>query len=244
MQEDRLKQYDLEALRRQIPEDRAELFLGFVPWAADAQGWQRSVKQSMSETPERPVVRTVWDDPEDRDRRVLIDVVECMSAAEALDALTDRLAWNQLARLDEGPTGLGFAAFEHPAGAPPAIYFARGNLCIAISSYGRQPVDTAPWSERLNRRLDDRPSVDRALITLRAERARVKVGQAVNLSYELPWEYGEDGYLKFLLEGGTLVRREDRLILTGTKPGELKVEAYLLEPGRETHAGRLSVTVE
>ena len=217
--------YDLEVLRRQLPHDRAELFIGFVPWTEDAEGWKRSVKEKLTETPERSVTRTVWDSSEKRDERVLIDVVECESATEALDALVDRLLWNQLSRLLEGSKGLGDAVFMHPKGVPPGIFFTRGNLCLSVVSFGKQPMAVTPWAERLNRRLDDRPSVDRMTISLRVETTPMKVGQEVEFRYTLPWQYSEEGYLKFLVRGSTLLRHDDRLTLTGTKPGEVTIDA-------------------
>jgi hypothetical protein len=66
-----------------------------------------------------------------------------------MEELLERLAGNQLARLDEGPRELGFAVFQHPAGVPPAIFFARDNMCITVASFGSQPAGVIPWAERL-----------------------------------------------------------------------------------------------
>ena len=236
--------YDLPALRRRIPEDRAEFFLGFVSWAEDADGWKRSVKEALPETEGRSVVRTVWDDPKDKANRVLIDAVECDSAQEAMEALIDRLAWNQIAGLPEGPEGLGYASFVHPAGAPPALFFARGNLCIGIASFGRRAVAVGPWAARLNRRLDERPTAARELISLRTEGGRIGAGQRAELEYSMPWRYGEGGYLKFVVHGASLARRAGRLVLVAGTAGRASVDAYILEPGREALSGRLTVAIE
>jgi hypothetical protein len=244
MQDRRHERYDIEALRRRIPVDRAELFLGFVPWPEDCDGWRRSVREPLAETPGRAVLRTVWDDPDDREARVLIDVVESTSPFEAIEALVDRLVWNQLARLPEGPRGLGDAAFAHPEGAPPALFFARGNLCVPVVSFGRRSVDVGPWAYRLNSRLGDRPAVDRLTLSLRADPPAPKARQEVAITYELPWKPGDDGYLKFFAEGGTLARGDGRLIFKGARPGEARIEAFLLEPGREPYGGRLVLRIE
>lgn len=243
MHEDVPRRYDVDALRQRLPRDRAELFLGFLPWAEDCEGWRRSVRESFEETAERSLLRTVWDHPTDREARVLIDVVECPSATEALDALVDRLVWNQLSRLPEGPPELGIAAFVHPSGAPPAAAFARGNLCLSVASFGRRIVEVIPWALRLSRRLDDRPTIERQTITLTVDTEPVKVGQEVAVSYRLPWAYGEEGYLKFFATGGVLTRRRDRMIFVGSRPGDARLDAYLVERGREPHGGSLVLMI-
>ncbi len=236
--------YDLDSLRRRIPRDRAEMFIGFVPWVEDTKDWQLSVKEGLVEKPERSVIRTVWDNPENRDERILIDVVECPSASEALEALVDRLRWNQLAQLPKGPKELGDVSFMHPEGVPPAIFFTRGNLCLSVISFGKIPKEILSWVELLNKRLDYRPKVDRTTISLHVETTTLKIGQEIELDYELPWQYGDEGFLKFLVRGGILIRRNDRLILIGTKPGEIEIDVYLVEPGREPHFGHLSAVLK
>jgi len=238
------KTYNLDALRRRVPVDRAELFLGFTPWPEDTEGRRRSVRESHSEVPGRPLYRTIWDHPEARDARVLIDVAEGSSVEEAVESLIGRLESNQLARLPEGPGGLGIASFVHPEGAPPAAFFARGNLCVSVVSFAGRAVDVLPLAQRLDRRLEERPKVERGILSILPELPRAKVGEAVSLAYTLPWKLGEDGYIKFFVSGGTLTRRERRLFLTGTKAGEVSVEAFVVEPGREPYFGRTVLNVE
>jgi hypothetical protein len=102
---------------------------------------------------ERPWLRVVFDALETPMMRVLIDVEECASPREAVEALLERLAGNQLARLDDGPPELGFAVFQHPAGAPPAIHLARDNLCITVASFGARPAAVTQWAERMTQSL-------------------------------------------------------------------------------------------
>jgi hypothetical protein len=215
-----------------------------MPWAEDFEGWQRSVKEDHPEILERLVRRTVWDSS--AEARVLIDVVECSSAEDALKAFLDCLHWNQLAQLDEGPEWLGGASFMHPEGVevPPSLFFARGNLCISAISFGKKYVDIMPWAERLKQRLDEIPNVGHEHINLRVESTTIKVGQEVVLEHTLRWKFGDEAYQKFLVRSGTLILKDTRLILTGSEPGEIKIEVYLLEPGREPHKGSLIVRVE
>lgn len=236
--------YDLDALRRRVPDDRAELFLGFTPWSEDCERWTRSVAESLVTSATRSMSRTVWDNPTASGSRVLIDVAECASAADAMDALAARLATNQLARLPEGPRDLGAAAFTHPDGVPPAAFFVRGNLSINVISFGSRHVPVLPWAVRLDRRLGERPKTERAVLALEVDRGKLKVGEAVAIRYSLPWSLGPEGYFKFFATRGTLTRREGALVLTGTRSGEARVEAFAVEPGREPHTGSVTLIIE
>lgn len=237
--------YDVGALRKRVSEDHVELFLGFTPWPQDASGWNRSIKEKLASPPGKSVRRTVWDSPDTPSARVLIDIIECSSAMSAIDALLEELAANQLARLSEGPPHLGIACFMHPEGAPPAVFFARGNLCIRVISFARSSVDVIPWAERLNERLSEEPRVEGNRIILESDRKSAGVGEEVAVFYTLPWALGDEGFLKFLVSGGTLVAREGRrLFLKASKRGEVQVRAYALEPKREPYGGVLNLTIE
>jgi hypothetical protein len=244
MPDENVLPYDAHALRQRISEDRAELFLGYIPWPQDALGWNRSLKEKLASAPGKYIRRTVWDSNDNRDLRALIDIIECSSATDAIDALLEELAGNQLARLPEGPPQLGFASFVHPDGVPPAVFFARGNLCIRVISFARGAVDVISWAGRLNERLSMVPSVERDFLVLETDRKSLRTGEEVAIFYTLPWTLGEEGYLKFLVSGGILVLREGRLFLKSSKRGEVRVRAFALEPGREPYAGVLSLNVE
>jgi hypothetical protein len=60
----------------------------------------------------------------------------------------------------------------------------------------------------------------------------------------LPWSLGPEGYFKFFATGGTLTLRETAVVLRGTRPGEARVDAFAVEPGREPHTGSLTLIVE
>jgi hypothetical protein len=140
--------YDIQALRTRVPRGAPET-RGFDPAIIRADGWRSSMREALRDGAGRPHARVVFDLIEAPDARVLIDVIECSTPADALDALLEQLAGNQLASLPEGPSELGFAVFEHPPPAPPAVFFARGNLCIAVVSFGSRPTDVSSWARRL-----------------------------------------------------------------------------------------------
>jgi len=236
--------YDARALRQRISEDRAELFLGFTPWQQDAQGWNLSIREKLASPPGKSIRRTVWDSQDNRNARVLIDIIECSSAADAIEALLEELAANQLARLVEAAPHLGVASFVHPEGVPPAVFFVRGNICIRVISFARSAVAVIPWAERLNERLNNEPRVEQNRLVLESNRKSVATGEEAPIFYTLPWMLGGDGFLKFLGSGGILVAREGRLFFKASKRGEAQIRGYALEPGREPHAGVLNLIIE
>lgn len=238
------RRYDLEAFRGRIPSDHGELFVGFAPWLQDVEGWRLSSRETLFEQGNRPLRRAVWDDSETAERRVLIDVVECSSAPEAVESLADHLEGNQLADLPEGPEDLGTVSFVHPEGVPPAVFFARGNLSVSVISFAHRPADALTWAQRLSRRLDKQPEPKRRGLSVTAEQTQAKVGEVIAVTYDLPWTLPEDGYLKFSVRGGTIARRDTTLLVTPTRPGELELLAIAFEPGRPVEGGRLSLTVE
>lgn len=224
--------YNVEAMLGRISTDRAELFLGFVPWQEDCEGWTRSMRELRPESAECSMTRTIWDDPADRNARVLIDVYECHSVADAVRSLVQMLQGDQLALVPEGPPGIGDVAFMHPPGSSPAVFFVRGNLCLRMASFGRQVVPIAPWAERIDSRLRDRPSSAQSLDFLSGGEQGAKAGEALVLTYELPWRLAEDGYLKIFVEGGTLERANGTLIARAVQPGQIELEAIIAEAGR------------
>ncbi len=236
--------YGIDEVLRRIPDDRAEFFGGFAPWAEDLAGWALSARELEREVAGRSQLRTIWDHREDHDSRLLVDVAVCPSAADAVESLAAQLAYNQLERLPEGPRDLGLASFAHPEPAPPAILFVRGNLSLVISSFGRRPVPVISIAGRFTARLAERPVTERRTLLLAAGQPKGRPGQEIVLSYESPYKTGEDGYWKFFVTGGTLVRRQGRLVLRSKAPGRLDVQAFLVESGREPQFGELTLPIE
>jgi len=236
--------YDIKEFLPHIPKDEGELFIGFSPSPQDMQDWQNSMQENLLEEASRPLRRSVWNQLETGEQRVLIDVTECSSAEEALESLVIRLEGNELAQLDRGPADLGVVAFKHPEGLPPAVFFTRGNLCVSIISIAQQAVDVLALANRLNQRLHNQPKVARHTIELKPERDHAKVGEAVSVSYQLPWKLAELGYIKFSVHGGRISREKDSLTITGSKAGTLQLEAFVIEPGREVDGGMISINIE
>jgi len=230
-----------QELRRRLSDEHATFFIGFTIWD-DHRGWKRSMTETLSAP--RPVRRSVFDSSETRDARVLVDVIECSSAEDAIEGLLDELQANQLASLPEGPRNLGIGSFVHPEGVPPAVFFAHGNLCIRVVSFARESVDVIPWAETVKDKLEQEPFAERSTLRLESEGSRARSGDERPLYYTLPWALGEDGYLKFQVEGATMQRREGRLFVKAARPAKVQIKAYALEPRRETYYGTFNLLFE
>ncbi len=136
------------ALSGRVPKDRGEIFLGYVPGAAEVQA-TRAFDQRV-ERESAVVSRTAW-----RTRRgsqIVVEVVETRDAEAAMAALAERLSWNQLAQVPDGPKELGLASFAHPKGAAPAIFYVRGNLEIAVMG-AQEGDDVAGIASAIDARL-------------------------------------------------------------------------------------------
>ena len=230
------RQPDAEQILRRIPRDEGDLFRGASAWAEDLPGWRRSVREDLQEAPGRILRRTVWDDPKDASARVVVDVVECPSAAAAVSALLDRLEWNQLAEGPAGPEGLGIASFAHPEGVPPAVFFARANLCVSVASFGRRAVPVAPVATALDRRLVAVPAAGPPLAVEAVPGAR---GAPAVVRVDVAFRLGEEGHLRYRVRGGTLEVRGDQVVVIPGAGAEVQVDVFAEEPGRAAAAGRV-----
>ena len=118
-----------------VPEYRA--------WSTPAAGGTLSMREQLGANSSR----AVWDLERGR---IALTVTEHASVADALNALADEMESNQLAELPPGPPDLGEVSFMHPAPAPPAVFFVRGNLTIGVFSFGKEQVDVVPFAKRVD----------------------------------------------------------------------------------------------
>ncbi len=115
---------------------------------------------------------------------------------------------------------------------------------LKLTVPAQQPAGVVKLAQALNHRLQGKPKIVRDIIQLKPRRDHAKVGEAVSVSYLLPWKLAEHGYLKFTVQGGGIAREKDTLIITGSKLGTLQLEATVIEPGREVNGGKMSLSIE
>jgi len=204
------------------PAEAGLLVIGFKAWAVPEE---RESALAMREQLAPNSTRAVWDLRYGQ-ARVAVTATEYTSVRHALKSLADELEQNQLATLPPGPSDVGEISFMHPDGVPPAIFFVRANLTLAVFSFGREPVDILPFARRIDAELRARPKEAR--------------DGGVELTYDerglraSPRWSGPDGYVKVLAPGSDL-RKEGDAIVGAT--GE--AEVFYIEPGRETYSAKV-----
>ena len=200
------------------PKNAGLLFIGFKAWAAPSPDGAVLERQQLSARRSR----AVWDLQQGR---VALTASEYPSLADALRGLGVELEYNQLREVPRGPGDLGEISFVHPPEAPPATFFVRGNLALAVHSFGREPVDVLPFARQLDTELQSRPRDARE--------------GGIDLAFNdlgfrvVPKWRGADAYVKVVAPGGTLWL-EDETVRMGGAMNEVVV--YSLEPGRETYS--------
>ncbi|MGZ5433600.1 MAG: hypothetical protein ACXW31_01595 [Thermoanaerobaculia bacterium] len=196
------------------PRDPGLLLVGFKAWS----GPQPDSEPALREQLDAMSTRAVWD----LDRgRIAFTVNEHRSVEDALNALADELEANQLADVPRGPEDLGEISFVHPPNAPPAVFFVRGNLTLAVYSFGREPVDVVPFARRVDAELRARPAD--------AREGGVDV-QRGKLGILVKPKYAGEGYLKVFAPLAKVHRTGEEIVIDGPDDG---VDIYYVERGRE-----------
>jgi hypothetical protein len=233
------KQSTVEKIRG-APRDDTQLFRGVVAWPDDVGNWRRAKRETLPEPPARTVRRTIWESTSVA-LRILVDVVECASAEDAVAALIDRLEWNELANVVDGPDDLGVARFAHPSYAPPAIFFARANFCVSVVSFAREPAAVIQVAQRIDRRLaSPAPPSTAGRLALRVEQ-RTTGRDFVPVVLEVPFPISEDGYERYVANGGRLSVQDEQVVVSPTGSTEVRVDAYVIERGRDPSAASLVI---
>jgi hypothetical protein len=228
------ERYDLSDVRRRVPSDHAEFFVGFSPSKEDVVGFDRSALEPSPDAARG--IRSVWDRSGDPRQRFVIDVVECADADAALDALAERLEWNQLKSLPTDMNGPGLVSFRHPPRTPPATFFVRANLCVSVISFGSVPIEVSDVAARIDRRLAVRPQApdhpETLHLALRPRDAERQEPFIVDVAP--PVRLVEGSYIAVLVEGGIGVLDADHqaVWVRPVRPGELRIERITTEPGR------------
>jgi hypothetical protein len=236
---------DLKKMKSSLPYDYSEFFMDFMPWQDDMKPWRTLHKENLEESKNFPVIRTKWGIPNILNEKVLIDITECLSESEAIATLIDVLRWNQLTHLVEHNLDKDQIAFCHPDDVPPAIFYAHANLVVSIASFGKEPVKVIHIANNINKRLNDSPSLKQKDISLKVTLKVKEVKEKeFNLEYSLPYVCGEEGYLKFIVKGGILSKRNGKLFIKVIKKGKMKIEAYQLESVRKPYYGQLYFEVK
>ncbi len=202
------------------PRETGLLLVDFKAWSGPQPDGPATVREHLG----KASTRAVWDQPRGR---LALTATEHTSIRDALQALADELEANQLAEVPRGPEDLGEISFVHPPIAPPAVFFVRGNLTLAVYSFGRERVDVLPFARRLDADLRARPEA--------ARDGGLDVTLDNNILRAQPKWRGPDGYLKVIAPGASLRKEGEGIAVEGDASA---AEVFYIEPGRETYMGR------
>lgn len=144
---------DVEALRRRLPTRDASRPPEGARTGAEAEGWLALGGREIAAGAGRRATREEWRSPEHPDESLAIELVRCDSPEDALAALLERLDQDELAEIPPGPSELGHVSFAHPEGVPPAVYFVRGSVFVAVMSAGPRAAPALAWARRIDARL-------------------------------------------------------------------------------------------
>ena len=236
-------QYGFSAWSKNAASEVSVVVMNYVPWAEDCLNWPCSFRDDVSLPEQTRLVQTVWDDPDDRDIRILIHAFETSTLDMALECLVHELSSYTVAGVTQGPDDLGDICFVQPTGERPTVFFVRGNLCLRVSNFGRKAVDVIDWARRLDARILDRPSIAQSIVEMKPERELGSVDHSVGVDVFLRWRLGETGYFKFFSTGGVMSIRHGRPFFAPTQR-ETLIEAFAVESEREPYGGKLVIGLE
>lgn len=234
-------QYKAEEILASIPADRGELFVGYRPVPGEGK-WRVQYHQDLERGENRRLARSVFEVAGSLHDGIVVEVVECASARDAVEDLMETLEENQAAVLDPGPESLQPAAFRNPKQTPSGLFFSRANLRISILAQSKTAgAGVDEWLDLIQKELDLTPEDARGGLEIRSGETE---GRAAKLNYRFPWKVGPEGWYKFLSQGAPieLGEKDGELIIP---PGaKVKVFGWVLERGRESYKGEFRSTRE
>jgi hypothetical protein len=218
------------------------LLTNFVPWEEDSQGWRQAARESFSGD-DSMLLRTVWVDPGDDSRVVLIDAYRTSSSQRALSYLGNlarNLMRTQLSLVRKHFEGIELPFSDEVVSQTSDV---RGNICLALSSLGSTKVDVREWADRLYARIQMIPSAEQMSLHIVVEKPNIMVGEDVAINYSLPWRLGRTGYYKFFGSSGQLFLKAGQLYFHGAIEGEAIVHGFAVESAHQPYGGTAVVEV-
>ncbi len=244
MYEEVKDRYGFSSWRRTPREGVSILIRHFVPRREDRGGWKEAARTDHVLPGSRRLTRIEWAAPRDTGSRVLVEVYETASLADAQRSLLEILANNELVRLPDGPPGLGEISFVHPEGVPPAVFWVVGNLCMGVASFGPNNVAVLDFAGRLQTGAIEKPRSPRRDLRVKPETTPLKAKEDTILVLTAPRAFPADVQYKYFATGGELFLKADQVALRALKRGVVTVEAFAIQSPRSVHAARRALKVQ
>jgi hypothetical protein len=203
--------------------------IGFVPWEEDLRG------RAFQRLKDRRIdgLRSVRGEiaaPQKGGTTVYMDCHEHASAAAARAYLLDMLGNNQLAELQRGPDGLGDIAFMHPSGMAAGVFFARGNLTVAVNGGAGDAEYALALAAAMDHRIASREGlIPVADLALEPGEENLR-GRLEALSRKPEARRTAKGYLKLFTRGARLLVDTERAALEPAGEAPVRLEVFVADP--------------
>lgn len=209
------------------------IFKDFFPDPSAFGDWQMGFRHSYIDGSRR-LERAVLDDPEDLDRRVLIDICETQSFAQAKNVVEMMLKNNtQPSRYFRwGRDGSFITVTDDTAPTFSRLEIA-GNLALHITSFGRSDVDVSTITDSINTRLEVDFSNSHSFEPIKIPKPLPYSRRKLRLKFSATPSLPKGGFVKFIATGGELRLKGPDLLIYTHKTGEAEIHARIIGPDGE-----------
>lgn len=232
-------QYDLEKWAAETTRGRQVFNFNFRMLGTEIKNWKLLKVVTLQEDPDTTARTYIWQSARDpEDELVRVDITERHTWQRAQESLHNHLVHCMRSDIPRGTKSLAqlgdvvFASREPKTDSPGAISFARGNVCVTLSSVGAKHVDVSEVAALLDRILSEPPPA--ADVEKGRARAHVpklttlKARRSVTVIDKLPKAVPRGGWLKVIAPDGELSRKGDALLYVSPEGGKKSIATYLM----------------
>jgi hypothetical protein len=200
-------------------------------------GWVLLKAVSMEQTRELSEDVYLWQSKKDPSRETIrVSIAELDDWRLAQRRLLTTLTHCMRPNIPRGTGAIGevgdvnFVGRDPQSDAPAAIFFTRGNVCLAVNSVGSLSTDVSKIARSVDRALSEPPVKTRTRIQKRV--LVVKPEQSYPLIKNLRKAAPRGGWLKVIAPDGELARKGNSLIYASPHGGKKEIGIYAT-PGEQ-----------
>lgn len=199
------------------------LLIGFAPTEEDFPGWKKSFEHLFAEGGRPFMHRTVWDNPDNRDQRVLVDCFECESQSTALER-AHRLIEGDTARSSEPVLDdLLSPVYQQSPGFSISVV---GNLVISVKRFGFIDIDTRRWALEIRELATLKPSESQEDLKLDVSQTQAASIGCLCVSFHGDPSCDEFVQLRFFGSGGELSLENGLVLFESKGLGNASLEGF------------------
>ena len=230
-------QYSLEEWATGTKRGRQVFNYGYRLSGSEFNGWKLLKVVTMREDRDVTEKAYVWESTSNpKHEMVRVDITERHNWRLAQESLHEHLMHSMRPDIPRGTKKLAklgdvvFVGREPQTDIPGAISFARGNVCVSVSSAGEKSIDVSDIAARLDRALSDPPAkreVEKGKVrALPPKTVTVKANEPYILIKNLPETVTRRGLLKIIVPDGELSRKGGALVYVSAQGGKKRVGAF------------------